>query len=372
LGVPALSGSFSPWLVGFEASRVIFFAGPLLSILFIWGVLQKKRGVQIFSAVWLVCMTLALGPRTKIDQILPLVRLFRYPGHWLWPAYAMLVLLAILGFERLKQHSVKIVFLTLIALHFLFNARTIYFPWGDAPFITTLSERLTGLENKPQRVWHSEEMIASYPYWDWSKDETWHVLKQALLPSYGAAFGISEVTSHHNLTSARVWAFRGRLLTDPHRQELFDAAGVDRLIVEKNHTGVAVRLEDFSVLANPQAKPPVFVVDSTTRPTVLSSKPGTIRVNAMGPGVLVASQGWFPGWKAKVDHQPVNVEIFENIFPSVRLEAGPHEVEFHYAPTSFLMGAWLSGLTFFSLMLYVGLLVFRKLNFFPRYHPVTE
>ena len=49
-----------------------------------------------------------------------------------------------------------------------------------------------------------------------------------------------------------------------------------------------------------------------------------------------------PGWTAKVDGRPAAIELFQEAFPSVMLEAGPHEVEFNYRPRSFFAGLAIS------------------------------
>jgi len=55
------------------------------------------------------------------------------------------------------------------------------------------------------------------------------------------------------------------------------------------------------------------------------------KVDAPASGVLVVSELWFPFWKARVDGRDVPVLRANFAFRGVQLEAGSHEIEFHYS-----------------------------------------
>jgi len=79
----------------------------------------------------------------------------------------------------------------------------------------------------------------------------------------------------------------------------------------------------------------VAIVDR--RPTRVS-----IRVDAAGPGLLVLSDTFYPGWYAMIDDQPAPVLRANGVMRAVAVTEGHHRVTFRYAPQSFFAGAWIS------------------------------
>jgi hypothetical protein len=79
------------------------------------------------------------------------------------------------------------------------------------------------------------------------------------------------------------------------------------------------------------------------RPVVAGAGPGPRpRFQAEGPGWLVLSDLWFPGWEARVSGQARPVLRANYAFRAVELPAGPHEVELSYRPLSVRLGLGLS------------------------------
>ena len=75
--------------------------------------------------------------------------------------------------------------------------------------------------------------------------------------------------------------------------------------------------------------------------------PGRFEIEAHGPGRLVVSESFYPGWRVKVDGHKATVEPFEDVFLSVLLPAGKHTVSFNYKPLSFCLGLFLTIVTIF-------------------------
>jgi hypothetical protein len=71
------------------------------------------------------------------------------------------------------------------------------------------------------------------------------------------------------------------------------------------------------------------------------------------PGLLVAGDAYYPGWRARVDGRRVPVQEVYAV-RAVRLDAGLHRVEFSYRPSSVYwgIGTALSGL-FLALVLVI-------------------
>ncbi|MBI2400755.1 MAG: YfhO family protein [Deltaproteobacteria bacterium] len=85
-----------------------------------------------------------------------------------------------------------------------------------------------------------------------------------------------------------------------------------------------------------------------------------LKVSTDKGGILVASESWYPGWKAFVDGKEVKLLKADLVLRAVALTAGEHTVKFVYSPASFKIGAAISGATaafiifFFALQLRRG------------------
>ena len=80
-----------------------------------------------------------------------------------------------------------------------------------------------------------------------------------------------------------------------------------------------------------------------------------LRVNALAAGLLVLSDIDYPGWKAFVDGIPTPIYRADYLCRGVYVPAGEHTVEFVYAPLSFRLGAWLSGVGWAGLAVYLSM-----------------
>lgn len=97
---------------------------------------------------------------------------------------------------------------------------------------------------------------------------------------------------------------------------------------------------------------------SEEAPRVLGRSPGHWRLQATGPGWLVLSETFDPGWQAWVDGRPVDVVPADAAFQAIWLEAGTHQIAWSYAPPGQRAGAWVSGLAL--LLIGVGLALSRR------------
>jgi uncharacterized membrane protein YfhO len=55
-------------------------------------------------------------------------------------------------------------------------------------------------------------------------------------------------------------------------------------------------------------------------------------------GVLVLTDVFYPGWRARVDGQPAKVYRVNGVARGVFVPSGTHVVEFSYFPVSFIVG----------------------------------
>jgi membrane protein YfhO len=68
-----------------------------------------------------------------------------------------------------------------------------------------------------------------------------------------------------------------------------------------------------------------------------------VDTDATRPALLVLTDNWYPGWKAKVDGKDAPVERVDYLIRGVRVPAGAHRVEFSYEPASWRAG-WIVSL----------------------------
>jgi hypothetical protein len=70
--------------------------------------------------------------------------------------------------------------------------------------------------------------------------------------------------------------------------------------------------------------------------------PGQVKVETAAPagGYLVVPETWYPGWRARVDGVPAEVERADYALLGVPLPPGARAVEFWYEPRGFAAARW--------------------------------
>jgi uncharacterized membrane protein YfhO len=75
-----------------------------------------------------------------------------------------------------------------------------------------------------------------------------------------------------------------------------------------------------------------------------------VRADADRPALLVLTDSWFPGWKATVDGEPVEIERVDYLIRGVPVPAGAHTIEFTYEPASWRAGWIVSALALAAIL----------------------
>jgi hypothetical protein len=65
-------------------------------------------------------------------------------------------------------------------------------------------------------------------------------------------------------------------------------------------------------------------------------------------GYLVISEMYYPGWKAAINGDETKVLKADSIFRAISIEKNVNKVKLWFEPFSFVIGAWISGLTFLT------------------------
>ncbi len=117
-------------------------------------------------------------------------------------------------------------------------------------------------------------------------------------------------------------------------------------------------IEDTYIYRNPFALPRAWVQNPDFPPGKsllstpwLTERPNAILIQAQGPGLLVLSQVDYPGWRAYLDGQPVQIQKVANLLQGVLLPPGPHTVDFVFRPFSVYLGLGLGALAWISLLI---------------------
>jgi uncharacterized membrane protein YfhO len=79
---------------------------------------------------------------------------------------------------------------------------------------------------------------------------------------------------------------------------------------------------------------------------VVSYQPAEVRLEteSAAPVFLVATDSYYPGWKAFADGQPTRLYAADAGFRGIRVPAGRHRIEMRFVPATLYWSAGISGL----------------------------
>ena len=124
---------------------------------------------------------------------------------------------------------------------------------------------------------------------------------------------------------------------------------------------ISFRPKDTAVIVNYDG--PEIGTSSDSNIKIISYSPNLISLEAEteGGALLVLSEIFYePGWKCKVDDQLVPIYQTNHILRSVYIPDGSHKVEFYYDSSDWKMAKVVSRFTFFSSILFLGLILYRE------------
>ncbi|MBU0569676.1 YfhO family protein [Candidatus Micrarchaeota archaeon] len=81
------------------------------------------------------------------------------------------------------------------------------------------------------------------------------------------------------------------------------------------------------------------------------------RVNSSSDAFLFLSESYYPGWKAFVDDEQVEIQRVNYLFQAITVPAGKHRIRFIYDPLSFRIG---SRVTLVTLVFLIGLVLYEQ------------
>lgn len=337
-----------------DPAMVRFYFGPVSLALVLWGAVRGGRRERMLCAAAIAAFTLALGQYNGFYARIPFMSVFRFPSHWLMLTTFAFAFVGARGLREIRNGNLRWVVFGLAALDILLAAMPYRSLWGSLEFFTRTPNSIRALGDVPagSRVFHSFSVTDRAHEWPVASGADWEGVKSVLLPSIGVAYGIREASSYSVLMTKRQLAFLGRLTYSPPTSVLFDYAGISRIVTldRTRAPGAAPSWRDCRVVENSDFKPPVFM--DTGKPVrVAGAGPADVTVEAEGPGRLIFSQAFFPGWVAIVDGERRPPSIFEEALLSCDVPSGSHRVRFVYQPLSWFIGLGISAL---ALLLAIG------------------
>lgn len=189
------------------------------------------------------------------------------------------------------------------------------------------------------------------------------------LEGYDAVYPktVSEFIAKINGSYGSLNSIRRYGIIDNYDSDLLDLANVKYLVIKEEDVDrylknkkfkIAFKDKSVIVLENLIAFPRAFILgderfkNSNIKFLKYGNEENQIRVETKKQGTLFVSDLYYPGWKAYVDGDAVEIHKIEPIFRSIEVPMGIHEIRFVYKPESFYNGLKISG---FSMMVFVGL-----------------
>lgn len=337
--------TFSPALTG-DPAVVSFYAGPAALGLAIWASWTGERRDRIILAVGMLGIGLSLGQAFPGFTLLPFLRVIRFPANWLVLTWVATAYLFGIGLSKLTGARMRLYLLAFVAVDLVSFSLVNRTAWTSPSYLTVPPASISGLVGRPQgRIYHPPSLARE---WEGNRRMTsadYEFMKDALLPSFGTAFGLKEVESLQPLKLTRAALFQQRLAREGPASPGMRWADVTTVFT-RAPGGSSWSAENLRILTVAGASGPVFFAtpSSASRLQTIGERPGRIAVLAESDHAneLVFSQVAYPGWTVRLDQQRVEPRLFKDTFMSILLPAGRHEVEWKYQPVSFLLGFWIS------------------------------
>jgi uncharacterized membrane protein YfhO len=98
------------------------------------------------------------------------------------------------------------------------------------------------------------------------------------------------------------------------------------------------------ILENSNYSPPYFLKNGNGKVELISKENDywSFKVKADEEDILIVKENYFPGWKAVVNGQPVDINIESGTFKAVAVPAGQSQVELYYQNTLLSVGMYMS------------------------------
>jgi hypothetical protein len=339
LGWPSVGGIVLPG-ISLHANPHVGFVAVALALAALWY-RRRQPIVRWFALVALGGLLLALGkdfpPYWLIYRFVPMVEKAREPAMAIVLAQAGIAVLAALGAD-VWRCAWRRGWVGLLALG-LFLGEAVY----DAPRLARFDRpgSYTAMIHGQADI---AEFLKAQPGWfrvDFDdSDVPYNFGNLYGIEQFGGVGSSLPVRTHRLLGNAetpRLFGIRYRVArqpSDPAQEEVF-----------RSRSGLAV-------YRDPRIAEPLWTwrdapCGAPDRLRVVSRRPEVFVVEAdmACPGLVVAGDSYYPGWRARVDGERRPVQELDAV-RAVRSGAGRHTIEFRYRPASVYWGFGLTLLGF--------------------------
>jgi hypothetical protein len=151
-----------------------------------------------------------------------------------------------------------------------------------------------------------------------------------------------------------------RVYTNPHALPRAFLVGGQTVMPDDEQAYAAVTSADFeprAVAVTHEPAPGVAEARGSASASAGSAKISeyedervVVEASADRPSLLVLTDSWAPGWKAKVDGRDADVQRVDYLIRGVAVPAGEHTVEFSYEPATWTWGWAISLITLLGLI----------------------
>jgi hypothetical protein len=277
------------------------------------------------------------------------------------PIFSSLVVLAGLVLAKVISHK-KVSYFMGFSLIILAVGEGVYFGWKYTPF-----------SNK--KYYFPETEITSYLDQQ-KKDGVFFRIErekgELMPPNMWMAYGLNSTAGYQPVYPRAYadWMKTNQIIGDYSRyvewersKDFFDQMGVKYFLILKRdeqgrvtdqgnlpywldqQTWQEVESEGpVVILENSNYSPPYFLKNGNGKVELISKENDywSFKVKADEEDILIVKENYFPGWKAVVNGQPVDINIESGTFKAVAVPAGQSQVELYYQNTLLSVGMYMS------------------------------
>jgi hypothetical protein len=301
------------------------------------------------------------------------------------------VLLIAAGFifkSAIKNQQSKILFITVVAIdlitaHFSLNPTIdpdlyrLSNPSADAIKADGLRGRIFNFDADEEAIKFGVYLAHGSQRFDGfgpNEVDYWLGEREALIPNAGMIDGVASANNFDSLIVGRYQTWLDQINQLPLDQATAALARSNVAYIVSPRAldlPIVYRGRDVMIYRNINVLPRAFIAPidadlnqvssilngSAVNSLTDSGNAVTIRAVSPADGWLILSDTFYPGWRASIDGQPLEIQVATQAFRAVKFPAGEHLVEFKYEPGSIEIGA---GLSIASLLiLVVGAIIIR-------------